>query len=543
MSYLLHQLLIEAAAAHPERVAVTCGAEAMRYGELDRQSNQLAWSLLAAGIERGERVGIYLPKSIASIVSLFGILKAGAAYVPLDPFAPVRRLAFILRDCGIQCVITTTGKMPAVVAMTGIGAPVDTLVLADQAGKTAGAVPSPLKGLSWGQVHHAESTMPAAALRPIEADLAYILYTSGSTGEPKGVMISHLAALTFIRWATDCFQVSDRDRLSNHAPLHFDLSVFDIFAALGTGAMLCLLPDGISAYPVRMAEFIHEQEITVWYSVPSALIHLVAHGEMGRFDFPRLRAILFAGEVFPVRHLRGLRRLVPHARLYNLYGPTETNVCTYYEIGEIPPDRVDPFPIGRACANTEVFAVGERGERIGPGEEGELFVRGSCLMKGYWGRPDKSAQAMVQNPFVKACEDKVYRTGDLVRLEPDGNYSFVGRKDQMIKSRGYRIELGEIEAALYAHPGVKEAAALAVPDDEVGNRIKALVVRSPGSDATISELRRFCSERLPRYMVPETIDFLATLPRTATGKVDRHLLASAAGREVGRPPGSDNTGS
>ncbi len=533
MTYLLQQLLIQSAAAHPDRIAVTCAGETISYGELDRRSNQLAWALLGAGVERGDRVGIYLQKSITSIVSLFGILKVGAAYVPLDPFAPTKRLAFILGDCGIRCMMTSRTKMPAVRSMVEAGAPLSRLIVTDEAGPTAEAVPSPLAGLTWGQVLHADPTLPPTAEQSIETDLAYILYTSGSTGEPKGVMISHLAALTFVRWATACFQVTERDRLSNHAPLMFDLSVFDIFAAIGTGARLCLVPDGLSAFPVRLAEFIDREQITVWYSVPSALIHLVAHGEMGRFDFPHLRAILFAGEVFPVKHLRELRRLIPRARLYNLYGPTETNVCTYYEVGEIPPDRVDPFPIGKACANTEVFAVGEGGERIKPGKEGELFVRGSCLMQGYWNRQEKSAEVLIQHPFVNGYEDKVYRTGDLVRLDADGNYLFVGRKDQMIKSRGYRIELGEIEAALYAHPEVKEAAVLAVADEEVGNRIKALVVPSPGSHPEASELKRFCAERLPRYMVPEGIEFLTAIPKTATGKIDRQLLAGSANPGIG----------
>lgn len=533
MAYLLHHLLIETAAAYPERIALKCAGETISYGELDRQSSRLARSLVEAGVQGGERVGIYLQKSIATIVSLFGILKAGAAYVPLDPYAPARRLGFMVRDCGIGCVITSTSKLGMARSLVEAGAPLQTLVLTDQFGLKAEGIPSPLTGLTWDQVLRASPALPREANHSIDTDLAYILYTSGSTGEPKGVMISHLAALTFVRWATACFHINERDRLSNHAPLQFDLSVFDIFAALGSGAELCLVPDGISSFPVRLAEFIHQEEITVWYSVPSALIHLVVHGEMGRLDFRHLRAILFAGEVFPAKHLRELRRLIPHARLYNLYGPTETNVCTYYEIGEIPPDRVEPFPIGRACANTEVFAVGEGGQPIGPGEEGELFVRGSCLMKGYWGRPERSVEVIVQNPFAKDYEDKVYRTGDLVRLGEDGNYVFVGRKDQMIKSRGYRIELGEIEAALYAHPDVKEAVALAVADEEVGNRIKALVVLAPGSGATATEIKRLCAERLPRYMVPEEVDLLEALPKTATGKIDRQLLAGAANREAG----------
>lgn len=530
MTYLLHHLLVESAARRPERIAVTHAGETVTYGELDRLSNQLARTLLQAGIGRGERVGIYLNKSIPSIVSLFGILKTGAAYVPLDPFAPTTRLAFIARDCGIRCLITSTGKAGAVRSMIEAGAPLQTLALVDQSHPAADGALSSFTCISWGQVLSADPAPLSLAAQPIETDLAYILYTSGSTGEPKGVMISHLAALTFVRWAVSCFEITEHDRLSNHAPLQFDLSVFDIFVSLGSGAMLRLVPDGISSFPVRLAEFIDRERITIWYSVPSALIHLIAHGELGRRDFSSLRAILFAGEVFAVKYLRELRRLIPHAKLYNLYGPTETNVCTFYEVEEIPDDRKEPFPIGKACANIEVFAVSEEGRQVSPGEEGELYVRGSGLMKGYWGRPDKSAEVLAQNPFVKEHQDMVYRTGDLVRLGHDGNYTFIGRKDQMIKSRGYRIELGEIEAALYAHPAVKEAAAVAIPDEEVGNRIKAVIVASPGSRLEAPEIKRLCAERLPRYMVPETIEFLGALPQTPTGKIDRRLLAKMEGR-------------
>ena len=244
---------------------------------------------------------------------------------------------------------------------------------------------------------------------------------------------------------------------------------------------------------------------------------------MTRNTYPDLRLVLFAGEVFPVKYLRELRG-VTEARLFNLYGPTETNVCTYYEVTDVPDDRVDPFPIGKAIANHEVFAVNEQNKIAKPGELGELYVRGPGLMTGYWGDVEKTSAALFRNPFEPSFEEKVYRTGDLVRCNEDGNYVYVGRIDNMVKSRGYRIELGEIEAVLYGHPKIKEVAAIAVPDDEVTNRLKAFIVTREPGDLTAKEVQEYCHERIPAYMVPEMIEFRGPLPKTPTGKLDRRAL-------------------
>lgn len=284
------------------------------------------------------------------------------------------------------------------------------------------------------------------------------------------------------------------------------------------------IAEPLSAFPRQLAELLAGERITVFYGVPSALTRLVLHGALERFSFADLRTILFAGEVFPVKYLRRLRDLIPHAEYYNLYGPTETNVCTYYHVEEIAPDRVAPLPIGKACANTEVFAVDDNARMVNPGEVGELYVRGPGLMQGYWGLPERTRRGLVRNPVHDLWDEKAYRTGDLVRLEADGNYLFVGRRDNQIKSRGYRIELGEIEAALYSHPDVEEAAALAIPDDEIGNAIHALVVTCSGKEVPEGVLEGHCGERLPKYMVPSRIEFRASLPKTSTGKIDKFSL-------------------
>jgi acyl-coenzyme A synthetase/AMP-(fatty) acid ligase len=338
-------------------------------------------------------------------------------------------------------------------------------------------------------------------------------------------MISHRASLTFVNWASECFDLRPSDRVSNHAPLHFDLSTFDIFAAVKAGATMVPVPEELSVFPMNMADFIERQGITTWYSVPSVLTRLVLHSELGTRDFSSLRQILFAGEVFPTKYLRQLMAAIPHAGYFNLYGPTETNVCTFYQVGELPPGGDEPIPIGRACANTEVFAVNERSELAGTDEVGELYVRGPSLMKGYWAMPERSAEALVPNPLGSPrWAERVYRTGDLVTRTAEGDYRFVGRRDSMVKSRGYRIELGEIETALYAHPDVQEAAVLAIPDDEIGNVIHAVVVTRAAAPLSAAQLQRYCGERIPRYMIPSAIHFRDALPKTSTGKVDKPAL-------------------
>src|SRR5262249_21575276 len=249
----------------------------------------------------------------------------------------------------------------------------------------------------------------------------YLLYTSGSTGNPKGVILSHRNAMTFVEWGADTFGVTEQDRLSNHAPLHFDLSVFDIYVALRCGACVDLVPDEIAPFPIELARWIEAERISIWYSVPSALTRLLLHGQLERFEYTALRHVLFAGEVFPVKYLRDVMSRLPHGTFSNLYGPTETNVCTYYTVPRLAPDRTEEIPIGRACANTEVFAVDETGRVVGPGETGELLVRSPTVMLGYWGLPEKTAQVLVANPLQSAYHEPVYRTGDFVRPTADGD--------------------------------------------------------------------------------------------------------------------------
>jgi amino acid adenylation domain-containing protein len=518
MRYLLHRLLSDAARAEPDRDAVRFAGRSMTYGELDVASNGLARALIAAGVRRGDRVAILLPKSLETVTAVYGAMKAGAAYVPLDPLAPAVRAGLVASDCTVSALITIPSRAPAVLEAMGDHRP-GVVVLVDDGG-------GPVE-LDCPVVSYRDATSDPSATDPlvpvIEDDLAYILYTSGSTGVPKGVMLTHRNGLSFVEWSAERIGVTPDDRISSHAPLHFDLSVFDLYLAALGRATLVLIPSDEAYFGASLVRVIEEERISVWYSVPSALM-LLTRASPQPERLRSLRAVVFAGEVYPTKHLRELKRLLPEVPLWNLYGPTETNVITYHRVQELPEnDRT--IPIGRACENTEVFAIREDGGLAGVGEEGELYARGPTVMKGYWGRPDKTAELLVDNPLPGSLPGSVYRTGDIVRLRPDGDYDFLGRRDHQIKSRGYRIELGEIEMALSAHPGLAEAVVVAVPHQEWGKAIVAFVVAKDGVRISESELKRHVASRLPRYMVPVRAEILQALPRTSTGKVDRQTLA------------------
>jgi amino acid adenylation domain-containing protein len=525
MAYLLQRLLTEAAAGQPHRPAVASDGCLLTYQELDRLSNKVARALLRQGVAPGDRVGILAPKSAAAVIALYGTLKAGACYVPLDPKAPAGRLSHIVRDSGAVVIVADEARTALAVSVAD-AVPLQPRVVAVGVPRTPERAEAPHGAavVPWTAVA-GESGEPLAEELAIETDLAYILYTSGSTGTPKGVMISHRNSLTFVDWAAAAAGLSEQDRVCSPAPLTFDLSVFDIFATCRAAACLTVLPEGAATFPVSIARFMEAERISVWYSVPSVLTLLANYGGLQQSALPDLRVVVFAGEVFPPKHLARLIAELPHPRYLNWYGPTETNVCTAYEVPSGWADA-QPAPIGKACANTEVFAVTSEGRQVSrPGEEGELYVRGPSLMRGYWGQPAKTSEVLVRNPFQAEYDEFVYRTGDLVTLEPDGNYAYLGRRDSMVKVRGYRVELGEVEATLYRHPAIREAAVLPVPDELLGSRLRAVVTADGGSNLTRENVLDHCRRWLPSYMVPDIVEFREEMPRTSTGKVDRAGLA------------------
>jgi L-proline---[L-prolyl-carrier protein] ligase len=501
----LSQLLEESTRRRPEQMAIEDPErdELSTYDNLNTRSDKIRDALIRGGVRTGDRVGLCAPKSIATVASIFGVLKAGAAYVPVDCTAPPQRNAFIFQDCGVRVIVAEDCLVEGLRAATE-GYPLSTLEMLD----------SDLRLLQ-GPGHRGDSSGSTPA------DLAYILYTSGSTGQPKGVMHEQGSALGFIDWCSEVLAPTEEDRFSSHAPFHFDLSILDVYVPIKHGATLILIGEELGKQPVRLAPVISERKISVWYSAPSILRLLVELGRLDRYEFSALRLVLFAGEVFPTKYLRALKAHWPAPRYLNLYGPTETNVCTYYEVPQLfADDRTEPFPIGKACSNDRCMVVDEQGREVKRGEEGELFVAGSSVMLGYWNRPERTAEAF----YTDAEGTAWYRTGDIVREDPDGDYIFRGRRDRMVKRRGYRVELGEIESALYRHPDVREAAVIALPDADGGVAIHAILSCKDERRPTLVEWKRFCSEQLPLYMIPDRFTVQPSLPKTSTDKVDYQKL-------------------
>ncbi len=523
MALLLPDLLSYSANRWPEDPAIVMDAIALSYSELEAASNRFARALVRSGVGHGDRVALWLPKSPEAAVALYGVMKAGAAYVAVDPSAPPARLAYIARDCQVAGVVTLSTRFAALGREFAGDAPMRVVLHADTEADPVRLARLPT--ISWAEINQGS---PEPLSNPAkETDLAYILYTSGSTGEPKGVMISHRSSLSFVEWAGDTFAITREDRMANHAGFHFDLSVFDLFAGARAGATVYPVSPRVAPFPAALSRQWSDQRLTVWYATPSTLIQLLARGNLSAVDLSALRLVLFAGEVFPVKHLRQLMALVPRARFANLYGPTETNVCTWYEVQSLPSEG-SSLPIGRSCSNCQVLLLDEAGLAVRDGEVGELWVSGGTLMHGYWGRPELTARALKEIEVSPGQRKRAYRTGDLVRRLGDGDLQFVGRRDHQVKTRGYRVELGEIEAMLSRHPAVDESVVLAVPDEEIGHRLKAVVVPNAGKPVDEAELKRHCSEVLPRYMIPEMIEFRSNLPRTGSDKVDREALLRLA---------------
>lgn len=510
----LHQFLDNAARSFPNQTAVVePGNGSISYLELDALSDAVRDRLVYQGVQPGDRVGIYLHKSIDSVASIFGVLKTGAAYVPVDPGAPVARNAYILSDCSVRAAIVEKrfldslkaeyrGETPStlVIEATGGGKPLKQALRQEQMNR-----PAPL----------------AVTVVPESEDLAYILYTSGSTGKPKGVMLAHQAAISYVDWCSEVFTPDAQDRFSSHAPFHFDLSILDIYLPIKHGATLILISEEIGKDPLRLASLISEQRISNWYSTPSILSLLAQYGRLDDYDYSALHTVLFAGEVFPVKHLRVLKQLLPMPRYFNLYGPTETNVCTFYEVPEhIPADRTQPYPIGKACSHYEIKVIDRHENQVPSGEEGELCGAGPGVMDGYWNLPERSANAFL----VDGDGRRWYKTGDIVFEDENGDFIFVGRRDRMVKKRGYRVELGEIEAGLYRHPAIEEAAVIAFSDEEDGVRIQACISHKGDERPSLIDLKRFCAENLPMYMIPDTFTFYTSLPKTSTDKINYQEL-------------------
>ena len=522
MTGRLHDRLARQADSRPEACSIVFRGQRTTYGELDRAANRLARALRAVGCDRGDRVALLLPKSPKALIGIFGALKADCIYVPLDASSPAVRLAKILTSCESRCVLACQSTAGLLEEIGREGALADSTRIGwmDSVDGRPAAVNA---AFSWDDVAYC-SQAPVESLSR-DSDAAHILFTSGSTGFPKGVVITHRNVTAFLDWAVPFFGIEAADRVSCHPPLHFDLSTFDVHGAVMAGAQLHMVPPELNLLPQRLAAFIRDSELTQWFSAPSILNHMAKSDAVRQDDFPALRRLLWCGERFPTPGLRYWMRRLPKVSFTNLYGPTEATIASsYYRVPELPDSETAEIPIGDACAGERLLVLDEHLEPTPTGEIGDLYIGGAGLSPGYWRDREKTDKVFLASPLDPS--GRIYKTGDLARVGADGLIYVLGRSDTQIKSRGYRIELGEIEAAVHAANGVQDAAVVAVDGGGFeGAVICCAYVPLPDCIVTPLGLKKELARALPGYMLPARWMALDQLPRNGNGKTDRPWLS------------------
>lgn len=527
MKYLVQHFIEDSFRKYPTRTAVKQGDRLYTYAEIDELSCKFEQHFHETK-PAGKIVGILSRVRVEAIVTMIGALKAGIVYVPLNTLAPSSWLGNVINNAQIEVLYVDPEFLPVAEALREFGIK-EIFCLDDNDQTHIGKIPNfKLVRDSRLSAQSIQSSSAIGKPGPMADDIAYVLYTSGSTGSPKGIMITHRNAFTFIDWMSEEFKLNEDDRIFNRAPLQFDLSVFDIFSTFQCGAQLVIAAMGFSKDAKNIVDLMNQEKITIVYTVPSTFINWISKGELER-GIPSLRLVLYAGEPFPVPYLRKFMQCLPNTKVSNIYGPTETNIVTYFHIeNEIPADW-ESVPIGKPVHDTEIFIVDDEMKLLPVGEKGEIIVRGGTVFAGYFNDPTRTQEKLVQSP-LHSYPTLCCRTGDLGKFLPDGNIIYHGRADNMVKTRGYRVELGEVETALSSIAEIDEMAVIAKPHEKYGNSLHAFVSCKKGGPNE-SEIMKELGEKIPSYMMPFEVIKLDVLPKTSTGKIDRVGLRESLSKE------------
>ena len=480
----LHDLLKQSVQLHSDHTALICNDKIISYKNLSELSCTLQNTLSLMGVKKGDRVAIYSEKSITFVASIFGILNCDSAYIPIDASAPIDRNKFIINDCEISALIIEKKYVEYFENEFEIHTTFEELFILKNKNRN---------------------------LKKSPEDLAYILYTSGSTGNPKGVMYSHSGAMSFVNWCNSTFKLKQSDCFSSHAPFHFDLSIFDVFVCIKKSASLVIITENVARQPMLLSKLISELKISVWYSTPTILNLILEYGKLEKNDFSNLKLILFAGEVYPLQQFLKLYNKVPHAIYYNLYGPTESTVCCFYKISNMQ-SLVEHIPIGKVCEHYISKITEDK-------TEGELLISGNALMIGYW-----NMDSLTHQKIIFENNKKWYKTGDIVSIDSENNYIFKGRVDRMIKRNGYRIELDEIEKTLLKQKDIISCAVISKQTEQNTSKIVSYIITENLKLNSIIEMKSMCMKLLPIYMIPDDFIFVNSLPITSSNKIDYQKL-------------------
>ncbi|TJV68687.1 MAG: AMP-dependent synthetase [Mesorhizobium sp.] len=510
---LLHDYLTHSAGRLGDKVALVCNGRRFTYAEIDERSNGMAQCLATAGVQRGDRVMIFADNTVETVISFWAVLKTNAVVCIINPLTKSDKLDYLLNDCRPAALITdqhlrSVFSEPArncrSLRQVIVSGPIED----DELGRLPHAI-------RWEMT--AERTPAAPVRRSIDIDLAAIIYTSGSTGEPKGVMLTHSNMTAACSSIASYLELREDEVILNVLPLAFDYGLYQMLMAFRTGARLVL--ERSFAFPAQILQIIKDEKITGFPGVPTIFASLAELKSLKHHDFSSIRYVTNTAAALPLKHINMLRELFKGARIYSMYGLTECKRCSY-----LPPEDLDrkPLSVGIAIPNTEMWIVDDNDQRVEPGIVGQLVIRGATVMKGYWGKPEATARKLKPGPLPG---EQVLYTGDYCRMDEEGYLYFIGRSDEIIKSRGEKVSPKEVENVLVNIPGVKEAAVVGVPDELLGQAVKAFVVIEKGRIVGERQIQMECQKRLENFMVPKSIVIVPSLPRTDTGKLKKMALS------------------